>query len=146
MSEWNTSVMAEEMPDSLAYAVITAEGTARELRNIAELQDAAHRLIDSVDRLGCRRLVAATREAEPLVTAAAMLSEGRVLMQHSSEGADKVVLVGAATITGSAVRSAAERLRAEGVSWICAVVYDRVRPDLDGLESDPLFDQVVTVA
>lgn len=145
MSAWSDAAVAEEMDDSLAHAVIRAESRARELRNIGDLKEAAHRLADQVDRLGCSRLVAASRIAEPLVTAAALLSDGRISMQLSSDGADKVVLVDAATITGNGARSAAQRLRAEGVSWICVVIYDRVRPDLDCLDSDPLFDQVATL-
>lgn len=137
---------AEGMDDSLALAVFRAETVGRELRTVNGLEAAATQLIERIDHLGCHRVVAASREAEPLATAAALLSQGRIQMQASGEGADKVIVIDAATVTGNATRSAAERLREEGVSWVGALVYNRIRPDLDELDDDPLLDQVTSLS
>lgn len=132
--------------DTLAAGLIRAEASAQSLRDVAALRDAANALLDAATAIGCYNLVAANAAAEPLATAAALLSNGRLACsdsQHST--ADKVLIVDAATVTGDVTRSCAANLRANGASWIGAIIFDRVRPDMDGLDDEPALDFLAAI-
>src|SRR5262249_40923328 len=101
------------------------------------------RLMDQAARVECNDLVAASQAAEPLVTAAILMSNGALRMTDLARcDSDKVLLVDAATITGGAARACATPLRTRGTTWIAAAIYYRVRPDLDCLDTDPAFDSI----
>lgn len=127
--------------DSLAAGLIRAEASTQSLRDVVALREAANALVDAATAIGCYSLVAVNSAAEPLTTAAALVSNGRLACsdyRHST--AEKVLIVDAATVTGDLTRSCASYLRANGASWIGAVIFDRVRPDMDGLDDDPALD------
>lgn len=133
--------------DSLAAAVLRAESAALSLRDLPTLREAARALVEAVSAIGCYQVVGASQAAESLVTAAALLSEGSVSSSDRLySNSDKVVVVDAATVTGSAARACASYLRANGATWVGAVIYERVRPDLDGLDDDDEFDLVRALA
>ncbi len=139
----NTEPVVDVPSDSLAAAVLRAEGTAVRLRQVEFLRVAAQTLLDEAAKVGCSELVPASQAAEPLVTAAALLSDGSVTIGdrlHSMS--EKVVLVDAATVTGSVARECATYLRERGATWVAVLIYDRVRPDLDSFDGDPIFDLV----
>ena len=132
--------------DSIAAGVMQAEAATQNLRNIASLRDAASELVDAAMLVGCYDLVAANAAAEPLTTAAALLSDGRLGysdIRHTT--AQKVLIVDAATVSGDVTRSCAGYLRENGATWIGAIIYDRVRPDLDGLDAEPTLDCVISL-
>jgi hypothetical protein len=111
------------------------------------LREAAQALLEALWTTGCYQLVSASPAAEPLATAAALLSDGAITLSDRIHSvADKVVVVDAATITGNATRSCAAYLRERGAIWVGAVIYDRVRPDLDGLDGDRNLDLVAALA
>jgi len=150
MTGWPYNEDPDIVPSpSIAESILAAQETESHLRGLEQLQSAARELLTALDSFGCYDLVAASSAAEPLVTAAALLGGGRVSMSGpNGRVADKVILVEAATITGSATRFRANDLRTRGASWVAAVVYHRIRPDLDGFEGDTAFDdfQVLTVS
>jgi hypothetical protein len=118
-----------------------AEASVQSLRDITSLRDAASALVDAATSIGCYHLVAVNAAAEPLTTAAALLSNGKLACsdtQHST--VDKVLIVDAATVTGNLTRSCAAYLRENGASWVGAIIYDRVRPDLDELDNELTID------
>jgi hypothetical protein len=127
--------------DSLAAGIIRAEASTQSLRDVAALREAANALVDAATAIGCYNLVAVNAAAEPLTTAAALMSDGRLACsdsQHST--AEKVLIVDAATVTGDSTRSCASYLRENGAAWIGAIIFDRVRPDMDGLDDEPALD------
>ena len=130
----------------IADAIIQGEAAAARLRQDETLRTAAEQLLKHAQRLDCFDLVAATRAAEPLVTAAVLLSDGTLRM-HCPETAavERLLVVDAATITGNESRNCARRLRARGCVWLALAVYERVRPRSDELGSDPLFDDLVAI-
>lgn len=140
----NSSMGVVGVPhDSLASALIQAEASAVRLRQVESLRQAARSLVDEASRLGCSQLVPASQAAAPLVTAAMLLSDGAIRMISSDlVTSERVGLVDAATVTGGAARACGLQLRDRGASWIAAIIYDRVRPDLDDLDADPTFDSV----
>jgi len=127
--------------NSIAAGVMQAEASAQSLRDVTSLRHAASDLVDAATSIGCYHLVAVNAAAEPLTTAAALLSNGKIGWSdtHNST-ADRVLVVDAATVTGNLTRSCASDLRENGASWVGAVIYDRVRPDLDGLDDEPTID------
>lgn len=132
--------------DSLAAGVIRAEAAAHSLRNLSSLKEAAAALIEAANSIGCYQLVASNAAAEPLATAAALLSEGTISFSDKvSNTAQKVLIIDASTVTGAATRACAADLRAYGAAWVGSVIYDRVRPDLDDLDNEPLLDFVTTL-
>ncbi|PBA29031.1 hypothetical protein CKJ65_23505 [Mycobacterium intracellulare] len=132
--------------DSLAAGVIRAEAAAHSLRNLSSLKEAAAALIEAANSIGCYQLVASNAAAEPLATAAALLSEGTISFSDKvSNTAQKVLIIDASTVTGAATRACAADLRAYGAAWVGSVIYDRVRPDLDNLDNEPLLDFVTTL-
>ncbi|BBZ65157.1 hypothetical protein MINS_05860 [Mycolicibacterium insubricum] len=133
-------------PESLAAGVLKAQLSTLCLREVDQLRQAAIALIDAAAAIGCSHLVAANAAAEPLTTAAALLSNGKLAYSDSRNSfAEKVLVVDAATVTGNITRSCAAYLRENGASWVGAVIFDRVRPDLDGLDDDPGIDHVVSL-
>jgi hypothetical protein len=132
--------------DSLAAGVIRAEASVQRLRNIPSLRHAAAELIQTANSISCYNLVATNAAAEPLATAAALMSDGEIAVSDKNHlTVEKVLLIDAATVTGSVTRACAADLRARGAAWVGAVIYHRVRPDLDGLESEPLLDFVAAL-
>jgi hypothetical protein len=72
-----------------------------------------------------------------------LLSDGLIQMTDPNLlSSGRVALVDAATVTGGAARACGLSLRDRGASWVAAIIYDRVRPDLDDLDTDPTFDSV----
>jgi hypothetical protein len=133
-------------PDSLAAGVMRAEASTQNLRDIKALRDAASALIEKSNSIGCYQVVAATAAAEPLATAAALMSNGEISMSDKHRlNAEKVLVIDAATVTGNVTRACAADLRRNGAAWVGAVIYDRVRPDLDGLDNEPLLDFVTAL-
>lgn len=129
--------------DSLAAGVIQADGAIQALRDFASLRSAASALIEAATSTGCYNLVAANAAAEPLATAAVLISDGKLActdMRHST--AERVLVVDAATVSGNVTRDCASYLRSNGAAWVGAVIYDRVRPDLDGLDDEPAIDHL----
>lgn len=143
----NASVGSGVVPaDSLAAGVIRAQASARNLRDLGSLREAASALVEAASSIGCYELVAANAAAEPLATAAALLSDGAVKLGDKQEShPHKVLIVDAATVTGNVTRACAADLRARGANWVGVVIYDRVRPDLDELETEPLLDYVTAL-
>lgn len=143
----SSSMEASVVPtDSLAAAVIQAEAATQAMRDITSLQDAASALIEAATSTGCHQLVAANAAAEPLATAAALLSAGSLMCTDKHHfTAEKVLIIDAATVTGDATRSCASYVRDNGAAWVGAVIYDRVRPDLDGLDDEPTIDFVTVL-
>lgn len=132
--------------DSLAAGVIRAEAAAHSLRDIDALKQAAAALIEAANSIGCCQLVASNAAAEPLATAAALLSEGTISFSDKARNmAQKVLIIDASTVTGSVTRACAADLRASGAAWVGSVIYDRVRPDLDDLDNEPLLDFVTAL-
>jgi hypothetical protein len=132
--------------NTLADSLIRAQAAARELHGLADLKAAASWLIDSATSIGCCNLVATNAAARSLTTAAVLISDGAVKSidrQYVAEG--KVLIVDAATVTGSITRACATELRANGATWVGAAIYHRARPDLDGLDSDVAFDFVTSL-
>lgn len=128
-------------PQSIAAGVMRAEASALSLRDIASLRGAATLLVDAAMAIGCNHLVAANAAAEPLTTAAALMSDGALTSADAPNStADKVLVVEAATVTGNLTRSCVSTLRANGASWVGAIIFDRVRPDIDGLDTDGSLD------
>lgn len=133
-------------PQSLAAGVLRAQLSALCLRDVDHLRQAAIALIDVAAAIDCRHLVAANAAAEPLTTAAALLSNGKLAHSDSrNSSAEKVLIIDAATVTGNVTRSCASYLRENGASWVGAIIFDRVRPDLDGLNDDPDIDYVASI-
>ncbi|RUP31524.1 MAG: hypothetical protein EKK51_14225 [Mycolicibacterium sp.] len=133
-------------PESLAAGVLRAQLSTLCLRDVEHLRQAAIALIDAAATLDCRHLVAANAAAEPLTTAAALLSNGKLAYSDCrNSSAKKVLVVDAATVTGNVTRSCASYLRENGASWVGAIIFDRVRPDLDGLDDDPGIDYVASL-
>jgi hypothetical protein len=129
--------------DSLAAALVQAEASTVRLRQVEQLRVAAQSLVEEASRLGCDQLVPASQAAAPLVTAAMLMSDGAIRMMGTEfVSAGRVALVDAATVTGGSTRACGLELRDRGASWIAAIIYDRVRPDLDDLDADPTFDAV----
>lgn len=129
--------------ESLASAVLRAEAAVEHMRDVGALREAAQRLVDVAARVSCSDVVAATQAAEPLVTAATLVSDGSLRMMSQTRFAgERAILVDAATVTGSAVRACAASLRGQGATWVAAVIYARTRPDLDDLENDPAINLV----
>lgn len=132
--------------DSLAAGLIRAEAAAHSLRNIGSLREAAAALIEAANSIGCFELVASNAAAEPLATAAALLSDGTIsISDRIRNTAQKVLIIDASTVTGATTRACAADLRASGAAWIGSVIYDRVRPDLDDLDNEPLLDYVTSL-
>jgi len=132
--------------DSIAAGVMQAAAATQGLRDIASLRTAAADLVDAAMSVGCHDLVAANAAAEPLTTAAALLSDGKLGysdIRHTT--AQKVLIVDAATVSGDVTRSCAGYLRENGAMWIGAIIYERVRPDLDGLDVEPTLDCVISL-
>lgn len=132
--------------DSLAAGVMRADSAIQGLRDFASLRRAASALIGAATSTGCYNLVAANAAAEPLATAAVLISDGKLTctdMRHST--ADRVLIVDTATVSGNVTRECASYLRANGATWVGAIIYDRVRPDLDGLDDEPAIDHVETL-
>jgi hypothetical protein len=133
-------------PHSLAAGVIRAEASVENLREVSSLRHAALALIEAANSIGCYQLVPTNAAAEPLAAAAALLSDGAITFgSKSSARAQKVLIVDAATVTGNITRACAADLRANGAAWVGAVIYDRVRPDLDELDTEPLLDYVTVL-
>lgn len=131
---------------SLAAGVLRAQLSTLCLRDVEHLRQAAIALIDAAAAIGCYHLVAANAAAEPLTTAAALLSNGKLSYTDSrSSSAEKVLVVDAATVTGNVTRSCASYLRENGAAWVGVIIFDRVRPDLDGLDDDPRIDYVASL-
>ncbi|WP_301149018.1 hypothetical protein [Mycobacterium simiae] len=130
---------------SLAAGVLRAQESAHALRDVGSLKRVATDLIETAAQIGCRHMVAANAAAEPLATAAALLSEGALTFSDKAHSLDKVLVVEAATVSGDVARSCAADLRANGASWVGVVIYDRVRPDLDGLDDEPAIDFVTSL-
>jgi len=130
---------------SLAAGVLRAQQSVHALRDVGSLRRVAADLIETAARIGCRHMVAANAAAEPLATAAALLSDGALTFSDKAHSAEKVLVVEAATVSGGATRSCAAYLRANGAWWVGVVIYDRVRPDLDGLDEEPSIDFVTSL-
>ncbi|WP_370039591.1 hypothetical protein [Nocardioides sp.] len=133
-----------EIPaESIAAAAIRASHTVQAVRRIEVLQDAARAVIEAARIAGCSQLVPVNAAAEPLATAAVLIGGGELTFSDADHiSADRVLLVDAATVTGGSTRSCARLVRARGATWVAAAIYDRVRPDLDELEGDPLIDMI----
>lgn len=130
-------------PDSLAAGAMKANAIARSLRDVEALRHAAAELIEAAMSIGCYHLVAANSAAEPLATAAALISNGEFKSTSSSQSvAEKVLVVDAATVSGNVTRACAAELRRNGATWVGALIFARMRPDLDGLDDEPLLDYV----
>lgn len=133
-----------EIPaESIAAAAIRASHTVQAIRRIEVLQDAARTVIEAARLAGCSQLVPVNAAAESLATAAVLISGGGLTFSDADNiSAERVLLVDAATVTGGSTRSCAQQVRARGATWVAAAIYDRVRPDLDQLEGDPLIDMI----
>jgi hypothetical protein len=130
-------------PDSIAAGLLRADASAQSLRNVTLLREAAGSLVDAAMAIGCSHLVAVNAAAEPLTTAATLLSDGALSCTDAQNStADKVLIVDAATVSGNLTRSCAATLRANGAAWVGAIIFDRVRPDMDGLDSEPDLDHL----
>lgn len=130
---------------SIAAATIRAAHTVQAIRRIEVLQDAARAVIEAARAAGCSQLVPVNAAAESLATAAVLISGGGLTFSDADNiSAERVLLVDAATVTGGSTRSCAQQVRARGATWVAAAIYDRVRPDLDQLEGDPLIDMVAS--
>jgi len=133
-------------PDSIAAGAMRAAASVRGLRDVANLRQAASLLIDGAMAAGCHTLVTANAAAESLVTAATLISDGRLKsVERRDTGGQKVLIVDAATVTGNNTRACAAELRGCGAAWVGAVIFHRTRPDLDELDADPLLDYVATL-
>lgn len=133
-------------PESIAAGAMRAAASVQSLRDVVALRRAASQLIDAAASAGCDTLIAANAAAEALTTAAALISDGRLKSadrRHAS--GKKVLIIDTATVTGNNTRACAAELRAQGATWVGAVIFDRVRPDLDGFDVDSLFDSVTTL-
>lgn len=129
--------------ESVAAAAIRASQTVQAIRRIEVLQDAARAVIEAARAAGCSQLVPVNAAAESLATAAVLISGGGLTFSDADNiSAERVLLIDAATVTGGSTRSCAQQVRARGATWVAAAIYDRVRPDLDQLEGDPLIDMV----
>lgn len=132
---------------SLATAVLLAQNFNNSLRDFGELRDAALNLIEQATRLNCLRLMPSSSEAERLVTAASILSEGRLRIDEVPYDLEPgVLVVDAAVVTGAAVRELAASVKAGGTRWVGVIVMRRLRPDLDRFDTDPYIDEVVDLA
>lgn len=136
-----------ELPsETIAAGAMRAAASVHSLRDVDTLRQAAYQLIDAAGSAGCDTLIAANAAAEALTTAAALISDGQLKSgSRRHVGGQKVLIVDAATVTGNNTRACAAELRALGVSWVGAVIFDRVRPDLDSLDGDSLLDYVTTL-
>lgn len=130
---------------SLAAGVLRAQESVQSLRDVASLRRVAANLVEAAAQIGCRHMVAANAAAEPLATAAALLSDGALTFSDKTHSADKVLVIEAATVSGDTTRSCAAYLRANGASWVGVVIYDRVRPDLDRLDHESAIDFVTSL-
>ena len=129
--------------ESIAAAVIRASQTVQAIRRIEVLQDAARAVIEAAQAAGCSQLVPVNAAAESLATAAVLISGGGLTFSDPDNiSVERVLLIDAATVTGGSTRCCAQRVRAQGATWVGAAIYDRVRPDLDELEGDPLIDMI----
>jgi hypothetical protein len=138
--------LIELPPDSIAAGAMRAAASVQSLRDIDTLRQAAHHLIDAAAAAGCYTLIAANAAAEALTTAASLISDGQLTSANRRHaGGEKVLIVDTATVTGNNTRACAAELRARGAIWVGAVIFDRVRPDLDGLDADSLLDLVTTL-
>jgi hypothetical protein len=132
--------------DTLAAGVIQAQAVQQSLREISALKAAATALIEAAISIGCSNLVATNAAAESLATAAALMSDGEIKnIDRQYITAEKVLIVDAATVTGSVTRECAWELRAKGATWIGVAIYHRGRPDIDGLDADDAIDFVTSL-
>lgn len=124
-----------EIPeDGVAAAAIRASRTVQAVRRVDVLQHAARAVIDAASAAGCSQRVPVNAAAESLAAAAVLISEGELTSRDADRvSAERVLLVDAATVTGASTRFCARQVRARGAIWVAAAIYDRVRPDLDGL-------------
>lgn len=136
-----------ELPsESIAAGAMRAAASVQGLRDVNALRQAASQLIDAAASAGCDTLITANAAAEALATAAALISDGRLkTADRRHAGGQKVLIVDTATVTGNNTRACAAELRARGATWVGAVIFHRVRPDLDGLDADPLLDYVTAL-
>jgi hypothetical protein len=131
---------------SIAAETMRAAALVQGLRDVPALRKAAALLIEGALATGCETLITASAAAEPLVTAAALISNGRLkTMDRQQAGGQKVLIVDAATVTGNNTRACAAELRNRGAAWVGAVILHRARPDLDELDIDPLLDYVAAL-
>jgi adenine/guanine phosphoribosyltransferase-like PRPP-binding protein len=127
----------------LAKAVLDADASSQRLFDSGVLRELGEQIVHRCEQANWPVVVAASRAAESLVTAAVMMSGGRLQMGQPARSTDeRVMLVDTAVVTGGALHWAAASYRTAGSSWIGALVLERVRPDLDALDSDAAFDQV----
>ncbi len=132
--------------ESIAAAAIKASHTVQAVRRLDVLQEAARAIIAAAEAAGCGQLVPVNAAAEPLATAAVLLSGGGLSFSDADNiSTDRVLLVDAASVTGGSTRSCARQVRARGATWVAAAIYDRIRPDLDELDDDPLVDMIAPV-
>jgi hypothetical protein len=133
-------------PDTLAAGVIQAQAARQSLREISALKGAATALIEAATSIGCCNLVATNAAAESLATAAALMSDGAIRsIDRQYVTAEKVLIIDAATVTGSVTRDCASELRAKGATWVGVAIFHRGRPDIDGLDADDGIDFVTSL-
>lgn len=119
----------------LAPAMVAAEGRNRDLGQPEVLRAAGAWLARICHDMDCSVVVAASRSAEWIV-ASALLGAGGDLRSGSADvGAERVIIVEGAVVTGSTIHHAAQVARSQGAIWVGAAVLQRTRPDLDGIDS-----------
>lgn len=121
---------------SLMESVVYGEMALARLSDVDELRRAAQFIISAANANGCTQLEACSQQAELLTIAALLLAPGQLERVNHTEKRDaRVMIVEAVSVSGTNVRSAADELSDAGAKWIGAVIYDRVRPDLDDLDT-----------
>ncbi len=127
---------------SLASAVMHADQARQRLSDPARLRELGELVLEYCEQASCSVIVAASRSAEALVTAALMIGNGRVTSVQAESAPERVMIVESAVVTGNALHSTAEYLRGSGTKWIGVIVVERVRPDLDDLDHTDVFNSV----
>ncbi|OYN78908.1 hypothetical protein CG716_13650 [Mycolicibacterium sphagni] len=131
----------------LADSLCRARAGEAELRSIDTLRDVGKRLLVEAERLRCDAIVPVDMLAQSITTSAQLLSDHDhdLPFGGSSAAVHRALVVAAVTVTGSLCTQEAAALRAAGAKWVGLVVYQRTRPDLDGLDQNPLFDRIVSI-
>jgi hypothetical protein len=131
--------------ESLAESLSRARASELTLRGIEGLRDAGKRLLMEVEKFPSDVLVPVNMLAQSLLTSAQLLSDRTFVGPIVGTGpARRALVVAAVTVTGSLCNEEAAELRAAGARWVGLLVYQRVRPDLDGFDNGGLFDRVIS--
>ena len=123
------------IPDAgLADRVVRGQQDLHRMRTSKGLREAADRLAEYADQLGCRDVYPASTGASAIASVAVALNDTLrtvTLGEIAREHIDKVLVVEAVAVSGLKVRRAVLAVREAGAHWVSALILREYGPAAD---------------